>query len=279
MTGVITGLVAGAAWGAYSEVRPAIMAHDYFRLRSIKVVCDSAAAEPATLAARAGLYDGTSLWEIDTNEAKRALASVPWVRDARIFRRFPDEVAVEVFRRDPVGITLAGGVPYLIDRDGVVYREGNAMPHLDLPYLTGWEQAPTREDGIARLRMSMSIVDAVQAAGISISQVNVDPGGDYRLYPDGLRIAVVLGSRPHAATIAKRLAALWPALGTDAADVREIDFTYADRAIVRTNAGRTAKVSAALRAGAASGPNAAAAIDRASQDSDSNVVSEVSRRG
>jgi len=76
MTGVITGLVAGAAWGAYSELLPAVIAHSYFRLRSVKVVCDSAAGEPASLAARAGLYDGTSLWEIDTHAATRALASV-----------------------------------------------------------------------------------------------------------------------------------------------------------------------------------------------------------
>src|SRR5262245_4717265 len=99
-------IVGGGVWAAYAEAWPAVVAHSYFRLRSVKVACDSRAAEPSALAARAGLYDGTSLWQIDPEHGREALASVPWVRDARVERRFPDEVSVQVFRREAVAATV-----------------------------------------------------------------------------------------------------------------------------------------------------------------------------
>jgi cell division septal protein FtsQ len=251
VTVVVTGLVAGAAWGAYAEVWPAMVAHSYFRLRSVKVSCDSAAAEPASLAAHAGLYDGTSLWEIDPRHARSALASVPWVRDARIFRRFPDQVAVEVFRREAVAATVGEQGPFLIDAHGVVYREGEEVPHADLPYLTGWSAAVAHADRAARLRTSMRVLEAVQAVGIAVSEVHVDEAGTFRVYPDARRVVVTLGREPDPDALAERLAAVWSAV-PDSEDLREIDLSYADRAVVRTAAGRAKAVIAAM-AGTPSG--------------------------
>ena len=128
-TGIITGLVAGAAWGVYAEAWPAMVAHSYFRLRAVKVVCDSPAERPSDLAARAGLYDGTSLWEIDPGQARNALASLPWVRTRASFvALFPDEVSVEVFRRDPVALTVSARRPISSTAKACVYRGGKRSP-------------------------------------------------------------------------------------------------------------------------------------------------------
>lgn len=244
-TGIVTGLVAGAAWGVYAEAWPAMIAHSYFRLRAVKVVCDSPAEQPSDLAARAGLYDGTSLWEIDPGQARNALASLPWVRDARIFRLFPDEVAVEVFRRDPVALTVIDGTTYLIDREGVVYREGDETPNLDLPYLTGWAHAPSQPDRIALLRSEMKLADELGRVEIPVSQVHVDADGTFRVYPDDRRVVVVLGRAPQADVVARRLSMLWKSLPMSE-DLREIDLSYADRAVLRAAAGRARGVISAM---------------------------------
>ena len=47
---VCTAAVAASAYGAYLRIWPAVANHSYFRLRSVKVRCDSAAAKPAELA-------------------------------------------------------------------------------------------------------------------------------------------------------------------------------------------------------------------------------------
>jgi len=244
-TGILTGLVAGAAWGAYAEVWPAMAAHAYFRLRSVKVLCDSPAEQPAVLAARAGLYDGTSLWEIDPGQARQALASMPWVRDARIFRLFPDQVSLEVFRRDPVALTVVGGATYLVDGEGVVYREGDQVPSADLPYLTGWSAVADHADRVALLRTELNLVREIERSGIVVSQLHVDSAGVFRVYPDGRRIVVVLGGEAQAETAARRLSQVWATL-PPSEDLREIDLSYADRAVLRTAAGRSVGVISAM---------------------------------
>jgi cell division septal protein FtsQ len=244
-TGVVTGLLVGAAWGGYTQVWPAMVSHSYFRLRSVKVFCDSPAEQPTALAARAGLYDGTSLWDIDPGAARRGLASVPWVRDARIFRLFPDQVAVEVFRRDPVALTVVEGTTYMIDREGVVYREGDQAPNLDLPLLTGWNDAAEQADRVARLRAEMGLAQAIERAGVSISQVHVDADGTFWVYPDGRQVRVALGLEPKAQLAARRLSALWSTLPMSE-DLREIDLSYPDRVVLRTAAGRVRGVISAM---------------------------------
>ena len=238
VTSVVTGLVAGGGYGAYTELWPAIIEHSYFQLRTVKVICDSAAAQPIALAARAGLYDGTSLWQIDVHKARRELASFSWVRDARIRRLFPDKVSVEVYRREPVAATVGADGPYLIDDKGIVYREEGLVPYADLPYLTGWADAPTQAERVERLRMAMSLMQAAERRGIQISQVHVEADGAFWLYPDALAVAVRAGREPRAATIADRLRAVLAALPTDRVDIREIDLSYRDRAVLRAADGR-----------------------------------------
>jgi cell division protein FtsQ len=246
VAGGAVAIVVGGVWAAYAEAWPAMVSHSYFRLRSVKVACDSRAAEPSALAARAGLYDGTSLWQIDTEHGREALAAVPWVRAARVERRFPDEVSVEVLRREPVAATVTKDGPFLIDRDGVIYREGETVPYMDLPYLTGWDRSASRGERVSRLRTEMAIVRAVQDAGIAVSQLDVDAEGIFRLYPENPSVAVVLGSAPRPSAVAQRLLTVWKALPERADDLREIDLSYTDRAVLRTHPGRTSSVISAM---------------------------------
>jgi cell division protein FtsQ len=244
-TAVVTGLVAGAVWGAYAELWPAVVSHSYFRLRSVKVVCDSPAEQPAQLAARAGLYEGTSLWQIDPGQARSALASLPWVRDARIFRVFPDQVALEVFRRDPVALTVIDGAMYFVDQEGVVFREGERVASLDLPFLSGWTAPADQADRAALLRAELSLVRSVESAGITVSEVHVDGDGTFRVYPEDRQLVIVLGRRADPEAAGARLSALWSTLPSSN-DLREIDLSYTDRAVLRTAEGRTAAVISAM---------------------------------
>ena len=246
VTALITGVVAGSGWAVYAELWPAMVAHSYFQLRSVRVVCDSAAGDPAALAARAGLYDGTSLWQIDPEDGRSALASMPWVREARIERRFPDQVSVQVYRREAVAATVTADGPFLIDRDGVVYREGDSVPYVDLPYLTGWSDTETQASRVTRLREQLALVRAIEAAGIAVSQVDVDVGGVFRVYPQERRLVVVLGRNPQVETLVGRLQVVWKALPEQGGDLREIDLSYSDRAVLRTVHGRVGAVISAM---------------------------------
>ncbi len=232
VAGLLVGAAAGLAWGTYVEIWPAVVSHGYFRLRTIRVISDGALPEPARLAARAGLYDGTSLWQVDAERVRSVLTSAPWVRDVRIHRRFPNEVALEVDKREPVAATVTALGLYLVDADGVVYREEGTPPTADLPYVTGWDTASSHAERVARLRYALALIRAVEVRGIVVSQVDV--GGDLvRLYPDRLPVPVLVRGDDEPARVASRLAAVWRSLPADTSAVREIDLRYRDRAVVR----------------------------------------------
>ncbi len=239
--------LAAAAYAGSTVIWPAIVSHPYFRLRSVKVVCDSRGVEPVVLASRAGLYDGTSLWQIDGGHAERAIEEAGWVRSARIERRFPTEVRLEVLRRRPIAATVADGGVFLVDEEGVVFREEGKPSYPDLPYLTGWNLVPDRGERIERLSTEIALLRTLEApAGYRVSQIDVTADGVYSLYLDGLQVPIRLGLRPQAERVARRLGLLLPALPAGGTDLREVDLSYRDRAVVRVTRGRVGNVLSAL---------------------------------
>ncbi len=241
-----TAAVAGGAYGAYAALWPAVVRHSYFQLRSVKVICDSRAAEPGLLASRAGLYDGTSLWEVDSRGAAAALAAAGWVRSARVSRRFPAHVSVEVLSREPVAATLGPDGPYLIDATGYVYREESSRPYADLPYLTGWDEAASRAERVARLYKAMALMNAANEKGLAVSQIHVDESGIYWLYPDAQTLPVRLGSDPEPKVAIGRIRAVLDTLPVSTLELAQLDIAYPDRAVLRLRQGRLRAVAAML---------------------------------
>ena len=66
--------------------------HPYFALRSVWVSSDVDYAGAAELAREAGLYQGTSIWAVNTRAAEAALSRPGWVKRARVVRRLPGSV-------------------------------------------------------------------------------------------------------------------------------------------------------------------------------------------
>ncbi len=216
----------------YVYVFPFVLEHSYFRLRTIKVACDTRAVSPQTLAFRAGLHDRMTLWDVETEQAEAALEEAAWVREARVRRRFPAHVSVWVSGRVPVAATITEEGPFLVDAEGVVFREEDGRGFPDLPYLTGWLEARSRGERIARLRRMMALLEAAQDRGYAVSQIDVDAAGAYRLFPETPRVSVELGVDPEPEVALGRLDTVLAQLvgATDA--VGGIDLAFNDRVVV-----------------------------------------------
>jgi cell division protein FtsQ len=74
---------------------------------------------------------------IDLEATRQRLLKFGWVRDARVSRRFPDTLVVDIVERRPAAIWQNNQRLALIDMDGVVLEQVrlDAMP--DLPVLVG----------------------------------------------------------------------------------------------------------------------------------------------
>ncbi len=243
---VVVTLVVSLGYCVCSYAWPAFAGHPYFRLRSVGIACDTDAASPALLASRAGLYDGTSLWSVNVEAAEQALESASWVRSADVFRRFPDHIDIRVHRREPVAATLTGRGPFLIDADGVVYREEGRMSYPDVPWVSGWDHGESRGERVLRLRKAVALVSAAQAEGMMVSEVHLDADGVVWAFPESHTVSVRLGKDFDALTSVRRLRAVLATLPAKEVELKYIDLTYADRAVVRTAKGRVSRTIAAV---------------------------------
>jgi len=78
-----------------------------------------------------------SMLSLDLPKVRDEMLRLGWVKDARISRRLPDTLVVDIVERDPVAVWQHAGRLHLIDVQGVVLQAvaPNAMP--DLPLVVG----------------------------------------------------------------------------------------------------------------------------------------------
>ncbi|CEM60811.1 cell division protein FtsQ/DivIB [Treponema phagedenis] len=91
----------------------------------------------------AGL-SGKEKWsQINTLEISKRLAAFPLIEEARVSKRFPDKVFIEVKERSPVAISFAQvkgrTIVMEIDKTGTIFRIGSSMTAGKLPVIGGLE--------------------------------------------------------------------------------------------------------------------------------------------
>lgn len=81
--------------------------------------------------------DSRAMPLVDLSEVRARLLAYPWVKDARVSRRLPDKLLIDIVEREPGAIWQNHGQLMLIDPSGVPLEpvSRDAMP--DLPLLIG----------------------------------------------------------------------------------------------------------------------------------------------
>jgi cell division protein FtsQ len=74
---------------------------------------------------------------VDIDKVRMDLLQYGWIKDARVARRLPDTLAVEIIEREPAAIWQRGGRYSLIDANGIVLAHVRAGEGGDLPILNG----------------------------------------------------------------------------------------------------------------------------------------------
>jgi cell division protein FtsQ len=78
-----------------------------------------------------------SMLSLDLPKVRAEMLKLGWVKDARISRRLPDTLVVDIVERDPVAVWQHGGQLHLIDVQGVVLQSVSASAMPDLPLVVG----------------------------------------------------------------------------------------------------------------------------------------------
>ncbi len=239
------GALGALVWASVVHVGPWVASHPYFQLRTVRVACDLEGVDARALASRAGLYDDTTLWEVDPQASMRSLQEISWVASARVWRRFPAEVNIDVTSRRPRAATLVEGRSYFVDDDGAVFRLPGRQGHPDLPYLTGWYDERRPGESRNRLRRLLEIMDYAEAEGLVVSQVDRDPLGVHWLIPVDPAVAVRLGSEPDPSRQLRQLEVAVARLGGGTTAAASIDVSSPDRIVLKAAGGRMDELVAA----------------------------------
>jgi cell division protein FtsQ len=78
-----------------------------------------------------------SMLALDLPKVREDMLKLGWVKDARISRRLPDTLVVDIVERDPVAVWQHDGQLHLIDVQGVVLQSVSAGAMPDLPLVVG----------------------------------------------------------------------------------------------------------------------------------------------
>ncbi len=162
-------------------------------------------ATEGDLLRRSGLAPGQNLFRTDLPRAARAIESQAWVAAARIERRLPGTLVVEVREHRPAALVQLGSL-YVLDDEGRLFKRAAPDDGLDLPIVTGlpreaWlEKRPELQ---LRLLAALHLLDTWRSAGMAVSalsEVRLDEGGAFTLFAhdDGGGGSAADGRRPPA---------------------------------------------------------------------------------
>ena len=196
---LLVAAVVTLAWGVhrYAQTTPR------FAVVNLEVEGTKRLARDDVLAA-AGVEKGQNLFALDIARAERAVVESPWISSARVTRRLPGTVRLQVVERDPRAILVMGGKNYLVSADGTPFKEiGRGDPH-DFPLITGISAAELRRDRRAemeRLARTLALLRQYEELPLGrshpVQEVHLTDTGATSLLVGNSVIALHLGATPY----------------------------------------------------------------------------------
>jgi cell division septal protein FtsQ len=231
-------LVAGVG-GWLSPVRRALD-REVFALRSICVL-GAGRLSAEEIAAKTGLAEGTSLFEISPREIEGRLRKDPWIREAAVMRLVPGRLLVKVALREPVArVTAASaevGSPGMwVDAEGRAIAQAAGEPLPLLPIIVS-PRLPAVGEVEPAVGAAAAAVGAVARSNFATTSATFflgaenDPNSVSLKLPQ-LSARVLVGTGDLDQKIA-RLALVLAGESTPARAAAEIDLRFADRAVLR----------------------------------------------
>lgn len=184
-------------------------------------------ATPDHLANLSGLKAGRPLAGLDLDAVRKRLEADPWIADARVARRWPRSVRIELVERIPVARLSTGA---LVSVDGVVLpRRGDEA----FPLLVGQGYKGGRIP-MKRAVASLATLRQMELAGQTdhIEQFSLLRDGSMRLRLAGTTPSILMGPSDWKRSLA-RVAALRRELGEDISRFSEIDLRHGACAALR----------------------------------------------
>ncbi len=149
------------------------------------------------------LRTGSSIFGQSTAKLEQRLESNPWVAHADILRRLPDTLVIRLREHRAVAL-IALDTFFLLAEDGTVFKPLTKDDNLNLPVITGIEDALENLDTQQRRTFLVDIVALInnygalsQSGGMSLEEIHASADGSLSLYVGDEPTLVRLGQPPY----------------------------------------------------------------------------------
>jgi cell division protein FtsQ len=207
LTGVVVVLAASlfVAWGLRRWLRQS----PRFAVRHVEVDGNHRRT-PHQLAKRADIDVGKNVFTIDTELAKSAIETDPWIETAVVEVDLPATVRIHVTEREPRALAAVDGVLYLCDGKGNLFKEVAEGDAGDLPVVTGIDAdaiARDREGVRQRIERALELMADLEESEVGkrhpIQELHLEPDATVTVVVGTDGIALHFGTPPYRAKIAK----------------------------------------------------------------------------
>ncbi|HWA76129.1 MAG TPA: FtsQ-type POTRA domain-containing protein [Polyangiaceae bacterium] len=148
-----------------------------------------------------GIGAGANIFSLDTRVVEGRLLQNPWIATARVVRRLPSELEVEITERKPRAVALLGAQTYLVSKDGEPFKQLEAKDPVDLPVITGLHPENLQRDRareLERLQLALSVLGQYERLGMSrvhaAQEIHVADGGAITLIVGKEGVVIQLGT-------------------------------------------------------------------------------------
>jgi cell division septal protein FtsQ len=187
---------------------------------------------PAEVLAAAELQRGAGLFSVEVNEVRRRAEALPWVRQARVLRRLPGTIRLELTEWEP---------KYLIRLDRLYYLTAEAHVvrapleyGLDYPVVTGLKAADLEGSSELRAALLELLTQLEQNFdGERLSEIHADPLAGFTIYDTARPTKGVFVGFGSLGEKFARLARLERHLKRRGQSARFVNLDHADKIIAR----------------------------------------------
>lgn len=157
----------------------------------------------------AGVALGDNVFARSPEEIEASLEAHPWIAEAHVRRRLPSTFEIQVRERTAV-LLLALGATYLVDEDGTVFKALEGADPVDLPVITGVDEARFRSDRSYRtelLTSAIALSTEWTLAGLArretIAEIHIEANEEITLFVGDDGTEVRLGRGPYRAKLSR----------------------------------------------------------------------------
>jgi cell division protein FtsQ len=149
---------------------------------------------------KSGIVEGENIFRFSLADSKAAIEEIPRVRHARVERKLPDEIYIEITERRPLALLLSRDL-LCVDEEGEIFAKFHSSEKIDAPIITGRALAGLRvgdtvkAEGIAEALEIIRIMNEMDVQqNIRISEINIDDPANILMVEQRSGANILIGS-------------------------------------------------------------------------------------